>query len=272
MILSGISLIVVNAASPTFAHLTPGTTWQWQLTSKINETILDTSKNSKKMMDIDMENTDAATIKRLKAKNIVVVCYLEVGAWEEYRSDAKDFPAKVKGKSLDPPYQNERYVDIRSKTVKDLIIKRFDRAKDKGCQGIEPDIDDAYFEDFNGNYNKISTVTGFSISYKNQVTYNTQLADAAHARGMSYGLKNGADPKFVKDLLPHIDWVLNEQCNQYKECDAYLPVIAADKAVFQVEYSLATTKFCSKDNSRNFDGLKKSASLGATPRVSCRKN
>jgi hypothetical protein len=245
----------------SWKKLTPGTTWQWQISGTLNKTILDGVNNTKKMFDIDMENASAADVSALKAKGIVVVCYLETGSWENYRSDAGSFPASILGKTMNG-YPDEKYLDIRSQTTKDLIVKRLDVAKSKGCDGIEPDIDDAYFEG--------SGATGFPITYQDQVSYDTYMANAAHARGMSMGLKNGADAQFVKDMLPAIDWVLNEQCNQYTECDVYAPVIAAGKAVFQVEYSVQPTSFCSKDNAANFDGLKKTTPLDATPRTACR--
>lgn len=268
------ALLRVSNQSPPQAQshrpLTPGTTWQWNINGPIDETVLDASHNPKKMIDVDMEDAPKETIQRLKNKGITVVCYMEVGAWEDYRSDAKDFPAQLLGNPLDPPYENERYLDIRDTQTLQLITKRFDRAAEKGCQGVEPDIDDAYFEDFEGNYSAPSQVTGFPITYAQQVAFNTELARAAHQRGMSFGLKNGADKRFVKDLLPHIDWVLNEQCNESQNCDAYASVISAGKAVFQVEYNLEPAEFCRADNAAHFDGLKKDTDLTALPRYSCR--
>ncbi len=257
----------------SYTKLTPNTAWQWQINEALapdDEAILLKDRNPHKMIDIDMENNDAATIQRLKGKHLYVVCYLEVGAWEGYRQDARLFAADVKGKSLDPPYDNERYLDIRSALVKRLITQRFEAASQKGCQGIEPDIDDAYFEDFDGDYTATSTITGFPIRYNDQLAFNTYLAEQAHALGMSFGLKNGANQRFVHDLLPHIDWVLNEQCNESDTCGVYDQVIRAGKPVFQVEYDLSTDQFCGNDRKRNFDGLKKDPELAAEPRSSCR--
>jgi hypothetical protein len=223
--------------------------------------ILDNATGAQKMLDVDMETTSASTISAIKAKGIVAICYLETGALESYRSDAGAFPSSVLGKGM-PGYPSERYLDIRSQTVKDLIVKRLDVAKSKGCDGIEPDIDDSYFEG--------SNVTGFPLTYADQVNYDKYIAAAAHARGLSIGLKNGADAQFVNDMQPYTDWALNEQCNEYSECSPYSAFIKAGKAVFQVEYSLSTASFCPADNAANFDGLKKDESLGATPRTACR--
>src|SRR5690349_3619158 len=87
-----------DAATPGIKALAPGTSWNWQLDGTLNKTILDQATGKQKMMDIDMENASAADISALKAKGIVVVCYIETGSWESYRSDAGAFPASVKGK------------------------------------------------------------------------------------------------------------------------------------------------------------------------------
>jgi hypothetical protein len=41
---------------------------------------------------------------------------------------------------------------------------------------------------------------------------------AAHARGLSVGLKN--DLEQVKALVADFDWALNERCFRYNECTA----------------------------------------------------
>ncbi len=247
--------------------LTPGTSWQWQIDgSAINETVLDGSTNPKKMYDIDMFTSDAATIQRLHAKGIYVVCYVETGSWENYRPDASAYPASVLGNAL-AGYPNERLVDIRQVSVlQPIIAARFDTAKAKGCDGIEPDLDDTY----NG-YS-----TGFPLTMQDQLTFNKAVADLAHARGMSIGLKNGASGgAFEAAMVQFTDWALNEECNQFGECGGYSVYIAANKAVFQVEYlgsGATAASICAADNAANFDGILKqsSASLAALPRIACR--
>ena len=165
-------------------------------------------------------------------------------------------------------YPNERLVDIRQLAIlQPIIAARFDLAKTKGCDGIEPDLDDTY----NG-YN-----SGFPLTMQHQLTFNKAVADLAHARGMSIGLKNGASAGgvFEAAMAQFTDWALNEECNQFGECGGYNVYIAANKAVFQVEYTAAGTtaaQICPADNTANFDGILKlsSESLGATPRIACR--
>ena len=254
--------------STAVGALTPGTSWQWQIDgSAINETVLDASTNPKKMYDIDMFTTDAPTIQRLHAKNIYVVCYVETGSWENYRPDQAAYPASVLGNAL-AGYPSERLVDIRQIGILGPIIAaRFDLAKAKGCDGIEPDLDDTY-----SGYS-----TGFTLTMQDQLTFNKAIADLAHARGMSIGLKNGASSGgvFEKAMVQFTDWALNEECNQFGECGGYQVYIAANKAVFQVEYTASgatVASVCPADNAANFDGILKlsSASLAALPRIACR--
>ncbi len=248
--------------------LTPGTSWQWQIDGNtIDETVLDGVSNPKKMYDIDLFTTDAATIQHLHAKGIYVVCYVETGSWENYRPDAGSYPQSVLGNTLGG-YPNERLVDIRQIAIlQPIIAARFDLGKAKGCDGIEPDLDDTY----NG-YN-----SGFPLTMQHQLAFNKAVADLAHGRGMSIGLKNGASAGgvFEAAMVQFTDWALNEECNQFGECGGYSVYIAANKAVFQVEYTASGTtaaQICPADNAANFDGILKlsSESLGATPRIACR--
>lgn len=248
--------------------LTPGTSWQWQINGGvIDETVLDSVVNAKKMYDIDLFATDASTIQRLHAKGIYVVCYMETGSWENYRPDAGSYPAGVLG-NAPAGYPNERLVDIRQLGVlMPIISARLDIARSKGCDGIEPDRDDTY-----SGYN-----TGFPLIMQDQLTFNRAVADLAHARGLSIGLKNGASSSgvFEAAMAQFADWALNEECNQFNECGGYSAFIAQDKAVFQVEYTSSgstPSSICPADNAANFDGLLKlsSETLAALPRIACR--
>jgi hypothetical protein len=197
-----------------------------------------------------------------------VICYMETGAWENYRPDAGQYPQSVLGRAIDG-FPDERFVDIRQlDAVLPILTARLDLAVSKGCDGIEPDLDDTY----NGY------VTGFPLTEADQLAFNRAVADAAHERGLSIGLKNGAsaDGAFEQAMSQFTDWALNEECNTFDECAGYATFIDQNKAVFQVEYmkpdGTQVADFCSADNAANFDGLLKdsSDSLAALPRVACR--
>lgn len=228
----------------------PGVTWQWQL-----DGTLDTTLNVQ-MYDIDMFDTDASTIASLKSRGVVVICYVDVGTWEPGRPDASEFPASVLG-NADPDGQGEYWLDIRSSTVQELMQARFETAQTKGCDGIEPDNVDGYEND-----------TGFPLTAADQITYNTWVAGAVHALGMSVALKNDVDQ--IGELEPLFDFELDEQCFDYDECDTLLPFIQANKAALEVEYGdagLATT-ICPQANALKLDTIIKDVNLDAF-RVPC---
>ena len=69
--------------------------------------------------------------------------------------------------------------------------------------------------------------------------------------------------------LRWFDYAVDEQCAQYRECDALLPFVNAGKPVLQIEYQGTTSSFCPAANARNFNAVKKRLSLDAY-RVACR--
>jgi hypothetical protein len=174
--------------------------------------------------DVDLFETTPAQIAELHAQGRKVVCYYSAGSYEEYRPDAADFPAEIKGSPLDAPFQDELWIDIRAAAVRDIMKKRMDLAVQKGCDGVEPDNVDGYTND-----------NGLSLTAADQLDFNRFIAAEAHARGLSVGLKNDLDQ--LGDLAPDFDWALNEECFAYDECGLYADnFLAANKAVFHAEY------------------------------------
>ncbi len=229
----------------------PGTTWQWQLSGTI-DTSLDVA-----MYDVDLFDAPDAVLAELKGRGIKVVCYFSAGSHEEWRPDAADVPAAAIGGALDD-WPGERWVDIRSPAVRTWTLARLDRAKQRGCDAVEPDNVDGY-----------DNTTGFPLTAANQLDFARFLAREAHARRLSIGLKNNLGQ--VRQLVGEYDWALDEECAAHDECDELAPFIDAGKAVFHVEYgpaSLATT-VCPDANTRRFDTLIKSTTLDAW-RVACR--
>lgn len=221
------------------------TSWQWQL----NDLPLDQSFAAE-MYDIDLFDTDASTVGELHAQGRKVVCYVNAGGWEDWRADADQFPEDVIGANLDG-WEGEKWLDIRRIEVLGPIMEaRMDSCKAKGFDGIEPDNVDGFLND-----------TGFPLTYQDQLRYNIWLANTAHERGLSIGLKNDMDQ--IADLLPYFDWALNEQCFEYDECETVLPFIDAGKPVFNVEYELETGEFCDRAAALGFSSMRKNLSLDA---------
>ncbi len=176
------------------------------------------------------------------------MCYFSAGSFEDWRADSKDFPAEILGKDYEG-WPGEKWLDIRKiDSLAPIISARLDLAVQKDCDGVDPD-----------NVNSYQNDTGFPITYKDQLQYNIWLAEAAHVRGLSIGLKN--DSEQITDLLPYFDWQLQEECFQYEECELLLPFIEAGKPVFNIEYTLSMKDFCSQSNNLGIRSIRKNLEL-----------
>jgi len=226
----------------------PQTTYQWQLTGTI-----DTSYNVQ-MYDIDLFDNTAATISTLHSQGRVVICYFS-SQYENWRSDASSFTSAVLGNNLDD-WAGEKYVDIRSTVVRNIILERLNLAVSKGCDGVEPDNVDSY-----------EASSGFPLTAADQLAFNRFIATSAHAVGLSVGLKNDLDQSTA--LEPSFDWALNEQCNEYDECDGLNNFISKGKAVFNTEYSGSAASICPKMVAAKFTTLLKSLDLDASIKAQC---
>ena len=204
----------------------PGTTWQWQLTGSV-----DTSVDAQ-MYDIDLFTTSDATVQALHAAGRSVVCYFSAGSYEPDRPDSAALSKTGLGKTLDG-WPDEKWLDVRSSAVRDLMKARLDSAKAKGCDGVEPDNVDGFDND-----------NGLGLSENDALDYDHFLATESHARGLSIGLKNSLG--LVSQLVAAFDWALNEECQKYDECDSLQPFIEAGKAVFHCEYGKTTSGICDK--------------------------
>jgi hypothetical protein len=228
--------------APPWWRPAPRTSWQWQLTPGIDLSYDVT------MYDIDLFETPSRVIDQLHADDRVVVCYFSAGAWENWRPDADGFPEIVLGRNNGWP--GERWLDVRRLDLLGPIMEaRLDLAVAKGCDGVEPDNVDGY-----------QNATGFPLTAADQTAYNTFLAEEAHERGLSIGLKN--DLAQVRQLVTLFDWALNEQCFEFDECEALRPFVDDGKAVFGVEYDLPPSAFCPEARTMGFSWLRKHISLG----------
>ena len=201
---------------PDGKTILPGTSWHWQLTNGLRDD-LDVT-----LYDIDLIDTEESVIKDLQTKDKIVICYFSAGTAETFRDDYDDLSKEIQGKALSD-FPDEFWLDIRAQETKDYVIKRLNLAQEKGCNGVEPDNVDAYVND-----------SGFNLTKQDQIDFNKFIANEAHARDLSVGLKNALE--IIPDLVEDFDWALNEQCAQYKECSTLLPFVDAGKAVFQAEY------------------------------------
>jgi hypothetical protein len=232
---------LARAASPW--RPVPGTTWQWQLTG-----VIDTSVNVA-MYDVDLFDVPDAVIEKLHEDGREVVCYFSAGSWEDWRPDADAFPESLLGEPNGWP--GEKWLDVtRLDRLGPIMEARLDLAVSRGCDGVEPDNVDGY-----------ANHSGFNLTATDQKRYNTWLAERAHERGLSVGLKN--DLGQVRALVGLFDWALNEQCFEFDECEALLPFVDEGKAVFGVEYQGAPASFCPRAAAYGLSWLKKRPALNA---------
>lgn len=192
-------------------------TWQWQLQGTVN-TSYDVD-----VYDIDLFDNSAAVIDQLHDDGRRVICYFSAGSYEDWRSDEADFNQADLGETLDG-WPDERWLDIRSTRIRDIMKARLDLALQKGCDCVEVDNVDGY-----------TNHTGFPLTAADQLDYNRFLAGEAHSRDLAIALKNDVDQ--IDDLVDYFDLAVNEQCHEYDECDALTPFIAAGKPVFNAEYA-----------------------------------
>lgn len=223
--------------------------WQIQYTGPIDINL------DVEVFNLDLFDTPADIIETLHQRGVFVMCYFSAGSYEDWRPDASKFPPDILGKDLEG-WPGEKWLDIRRLDVLAPIMQaRLDLAAQKGCDGVDPDNVDGYTND-----------TGFPLSADDQLTYNIFLAQQAHSRGLAIGLKN--DLEQIPELLPYFDWVLNEECFTYQECNLLLTFRQAGKPVFVIEYELSPQEFCPLANQMGFNAIHKNWELDAY-RVDC---
>ena len=235
---------------------TVATTWQWQLVGTIN------TGYAVDLYDIDLFDTPTSLIASIQASGKRVICYFSAGSFEDFRSDAGSFRPEDLGTPLGD-FPDEKWLDIRSASVLTIMEARLDVAVDKGCDGVEPDNMDGYDNN-----------SGFSLTASDQLDFNRTIANEAHERGLSVGLKN--DLGQIAGLIEFYDFQVNEQCHEYDECAVLDLFITAGKPVFNAEYeqgyvSNAGTRaqLCDAALARNFRTLVLPLDLDDSFRFSC---
>jgi hypothetical protein len=241
-------LAVAPAAEGATARWRPrpvaGQTWQWQLSGRLDLSV------DAAVYDVDAVETTAAQVAALHARGRKVICYVNAGAYENWRPDRRRFPSAVLGRALDG-WAGERWLDVRRWDVLGPIMKaRFRSCRDKGFDGVEPDNVDGY-----------ANRSGFPLTGAHQLAYNRRLAALAHSLGLAVGLKN--DVEQAAALAPAFDFAINEECAAYAECAALRVFTRAGKPVFHVEYERPVGNFCATTRALGFTSMRKKSRLDA---------
>ncbi len=239
--------LAADSGHPSIWLPPPETTWQWQLDTPVDQNVEAT------LFDIDLFDNDASVVASLHTLGKKVVCYINVGAWEDWRADAGEFSPQVIGKAYSG-WSGEKWLDIRRIDLLAPVMRaRLDQCKGKGFDAVEPDNIDGY-----------TNHTGFPLTARDQLKYNRWLADEAHARGLSIGLKNDGDQ--ASALAPYFDWALTEDCFAEGSCEQMSPFVEAGKAVFAAEYTdsgITLGDLCPQARQLKFSAILKHRNLHA---------
>tara|TARA_B100000123_G_scaffold174797_1_gene129828 strand:- start:1146 stop:2060 length:915 start_codon:yes stop_codon:yes gene_type:complete len=229
--------------------------FHWQLQGDIADDV-----TGSKIIGADLYEVTAAQIRDWREAGLFPVCYINVGALEDWRDDYSDFPKHVIGNAY-WGWDGEYWLDIaRFEHFADVMTARFDLCRDKGFLGVEPDNIDGYEADLSNK------TTGFDLKRTDQLRYIRWLIDLAHQRGLAIGQKNA--PELVGDLVDQMDFAILESAFRLDFMDAFDPYIAHGKPVFAVEYreeGANAARFCPVARNHGFQGVIASLELDQTP-------
>ncbi|KAK5662695.1 hypothetical protein OQA88_8611 [Cercophora sp. LCS_1] len=220
------------ATTPRPRPPTPTAVWQpavgasWQI---VLSQVLDIDDNNPRVepdaevFDIDMFlHQNSTVIENLHKLGKKVICYFSAGSYEPDRPDAYKFQSSDLGADL-KGWPGERWVNISSPSIREIIAARVETASQMGCDAIDPDNVDGYQ---NNN--------GLSLTSDDSVELIDFIVDRASERKIAVGLKNA--PDIIPDVISLVQFAVNEQCAEYDVCGATRPFIKANKPVFHIEY------------------------------------
>jgi len=221
-------------------------TWQWQLTGKLN---LDLFTD---VVDIDLD-VGQSVVDYYHNKGTMVICYISVGSYENWRTDAEQFPDEVLGKDYEG-WTGEKWLDIRRiDLLAPIMLARLDECVAKGFDAVEPDNMEIWDND-----------TGFPLTYDDQLKYALWFAEQSHNRGLAIGQKNAPDQ--TGDLVDIFDFAITEDAFYYHWADQMKPYIEKGKPVFAAEYTDLPGNFetfCQQSKQLGFSTILKHRDLDA---------
>ena len=143
-----------------------------------------------------------------------------------------------------------------------ILTSRFNRARNMGCDAIEPDNMDVYDD-------TAHDPSGFPLTYDDQIYFNLWVASTVHSltslqgNFMLVGLKNDINQAHDPQIYTAFDFVVSEQCVQYNECGYFSDFLALNKPVFEAEYSRALDVFCPVTVPLRISAIRKHNALNA---------
>ena len=167
---------------------------------------------------VDLFDVSDADLAALRAQGTKTIAYFS-SQYEKWRTDSHKFPADDIGNSLDG-WPGENWINPKSPAVRQIMLERMDYAKQRGFYGI--DMDNVDFYEFSNCFGSTAV---------DALDYVRFLANAAHARGLKFGLKNATG--LIMTTKDVVDYYVNEEAHQYGDQDSYYGI---RKPIFNIEY------------------------------------
>jgi endo-alpha-1,4-polygalactosaminidase (GH114 family) len=221
--------------------------------------------------DVDRK-PNARGVDALHDRGGYAICYVDAGGIENYRPDFKRFvrwhrrhDRSLLGKPFSKRFPEERWANVGGRKQRRFLVRmmarRVSKCEKAGFDAVEFDVVEAWAAP--------RRVTGWRVSYADQLKYNRALARVAHRHGLAAGLKN--DLGQVKDLVDDFEFAINEECVVFEECTLLAPFVDAGKPVFHIEYEIKPADFCEETEALGFNSIKKGRdfSLYAEPWRPC---
>ena len=175
---------------------------------------------------IDGVGNPASTVAAIHKRGEHAYCYVDIGSWEETRSDASKFPESALGERY-IGWPHERWLDIRQMDIlAPIMIARMQVCVQKGFDGVQFD-----------NVQDWDNPTGFPITQGESAYYTAWMANQAHAMGLSAAWENA--PTNVAVLEPYMEALIFESCSRHQFCGQSAPMVNAGKWAGGVEYNPA---------------------------------
>lgn len=201
-----------------------GVTWDWQLQPPLELSAL------VDVLVLDPDEVSRADLAALTAREVTTVCYVSVGTWEDWRSDAGDFPQAALGNAYDG-WPGERFLDIRAPALLPLMAARFRRCAEMDFDAVEPDNIDLHIN-----------ATGFDIDADSVVAYFAALSGMAGDLGLLIAQKNAGD--LTARLAPLADFAMAENCLTDGWCDQLSAYPDTGRAILAAEYTRRSAAAC----------------------------
>jgi hypothetical protein len=116
-----------------------GVKWQIIISNNISvDTSVPLVPKNTPVWDIDLFNTPKDVFTSLHEQGKKIICYFSAGTGESWRPDYNQFLPSDLGDQLGC-WPGEKFLNINSQNVWNIMANRIKMASDKGCDAIDPD-------------------------------------------------------------------------------------------------------------------------------------